>query len=421
MKIGFVGFVLLVIAVSLAAGVTIPYNVTDGIAATRTVTVEKVVLNGSVTDVGSGTGTVTYSYGYKTTVSISLKNMDSLEKINVILTDNLSALGGNVTYIDGPYESDGKAVWLFPDIEPGDSVEVRYYVDREISDSEARSMQAPEISSDQLKVVIDAQQKVDAGDEINVSLKTLEERPVRNATIHVFSPSGKEIIIVTDEKGEGKFKADEEGTYRYLVEGFQLTNFMETESVGASIPPTTASMEGSPSQSKQVMDFVPVATGIILVSLVIFVVMGYFSAKEKTLGHEEAEESEEAAVPREEIVEREIPEEIPPVIEVKEKKNREEEEPEEEESEVEEEEGEEEAEEGEPVQEKADQEYETAYDFSKLNPTERVKKAREITKKLVEMRRTERRVEVKRPKGKFNGEFKVSKKSGKSTEFGKRK
>jgi hypothetical protein len=409
MKIGLVGLALFILVGSLVAEMTIPYNVTDGMAVGRTVETEKVLLNASVTDVGSGTGTATYVYGYRTTISVRLKNIDALEKTNVMLTDDLSVLKGNVTYIDEPSMKDGKATWLFPEMEPGDMVEVSYTVDRELSSEEAMGLPAPGISSDPLKVVIEASQEVDAGNNVSVELKTLKGRPVGNAAIHVFSPTGKEIIVITDEKGKGQFKADEEGVYRYLVEGFQLTNFVETESIAINKSQTTASMEGGSSQSTPATDFFPVVAGIVVVSLVIFVVMGYFSTKERTL------EGEERTAPREE---QEFIGEEAPKAEIKEEKRKDVKETGEEKEG--DEEGEEGAEEEVSVQEKTEPEYETAYDFSKLNPVERVKRAREITKKLVELRRTERRTETKKPEGKFKKEFEAPKKSGRSSVFRKK-
>ena len=249
-----------------------------GLAIGRSFENVKFISSALVTDAGSGTGAATYAYAYKTVETITVKNTGKYAESNVLIMRDYSSLpesfSPNATVL-----LKKTAVWKFTRIAPGETVVASAVFPSVLEPSAIASAPVPYFQLEAPRARLEVEENGLLGSRIDIRLVREDGTPVAGKDITVFSPSGKQTALVTDEAGFASFKPSESGEYYYSVEGYQILNSASTLVKGSAGSPVSASITADQVSPDSLAPLLPVIGGFAIIAVILIGGIFFFGAR----------------------------------------------------------------------------------------------------------------------------------------------
>ena len=223
-----------------------------------------------------------------TLVTLSMKNVGSVDKTNVNIGESLSYVpsGAAISFSPSPSQFDGRqAVWEVLELKSGETKNVTYEFGATVSEAavgripDAAAIAAPST------VMLFAPSRVPLNSTLTISLKSLEGRPITGAKIVVEYPDGSRQAVRTDASGTVSLVATRVGSYTYSAEGYKLYQLVSTigydkNAEEAKVPATAASAADA-GILPSILGALPIFAGIFAAAVVALIVYNFLSARQE--------------------------------------------------------------------------------------------------------------------------------------------
>jgi len=244
----------------------------------------------------SGTNQAGKSGAVSTLVTLSLKNIGSIDRSYVNIGESLSYVpaGAAISFSPSPSQFDGRqAVWEVLELKRGEAKNVTYEFGASVSEAAVGRIPDAVVIAAPSTVMLFAPSKVPANSTLTVSLKSMEGRPIAGAKIVVDYPDGSRQAVRTDSSGTVSLMATRVGSYTYSAEGYKLYQLVSTiayeKEAEEEKAPATAASAADAGILPSLLGALPILAGIFAAAVVALIVYNFLSAR-----REEEDSSEPA-------------------------------------------------------------------------------------------------------------------------------
>jgi hypothetical protein len=238
---------------------------------------------------------------YNTIFSISIKNTKT-PKSGVFLYQDVSFIPTTmkINFDLSPQNSSGNyIIWNFGLIDKDQEVKIKMVVNGNVPKEKFLSQISTTIKYNPPSLILDAPLEGIKGEVIEITLKDMQNNPLRNLKVDVITPDGARLSYYTDQNGKIKFLAQSTGFYSYEVSGYEIgkkyTQILETSTIKEQ-PNNTQAQTSTPQEQKSedifgfIFNILSWVVGIgILIALIYFIYQLYkqFKSTQKAGTEEE--------------------------------------------------------------------------------------------------------------------------------------
>jgi len=221
-----------------------------------------------------------------TLVTLSLKNIGSIDRSNVNIGESLSYVptGAAISFSPSPAQFDGRqAVWEVAELKRGETKNVTYEFGAAVSEAAVGRIPDAVAIAEPSTVMLFAPSKVPLNSTLTLSLKSMEGRPINGAKITVDYPDGSRQAVRTDGTGTVSLVATHAGGYTYSVEGYKLYQMVSTVAYDKNAledkAPETSASAADAGILPGIMGALPIFAGIFAAAVIALIVYNFLSAR----------------------------------------------------------------------------------------------------------------------------------------------
>ncbi|VVB57766.1 Uncharacterised protein [Candidatus Anstonella stagnisolia] len=270
MKTILITLVFLSLFCASFAAVDVYYS-SKGLHITRSLDNVKVAAISTTTDAAA--------YSTKGNMEITVKNIGTVEKRGIVLSDGLSYIpsGTKVLFSKTPSIEGQVATWNIDTLAPSQEYKISMNVSGAISEELFKLLASPQISYSPLGATLSAPTSAKVGESVRLSLLS-EGKPLANATILVLGPGNERFSLLTDSAGQAAYIAGSSGFYTYSSDDANIAIFStEIKPATAVEAPTAGAL--LPKESTQPFDLLPFALGLAMLAAVAIALFTLFGSR----------------------------------------------------------------------------------------------------------------------------------------------
>ncbi|MEM4348724.1 MAG: hypothetical protein QXN37_04110 [Candidatus Anstonellaceae archaeon] len=234
----------------------------------------------------------------KVSVSITVQNIGSITRTNVVFGESISYVpdGVKIQFLQEPESSEGKIVyWKLPRLAPGESKTFSYQFEAERI---GEYFPAFKVVAEPVLISLSAPSIVSAGQIVNIAVRSSLDEPVAGATVFVELADGTKRAVKTNSQGIASFVAESSGFYTYSVEGFRLKQPVSTKVVlqeESLAPPAAAAVLGDKEVLPALAGIFPIVAAIFAIAVIALVLYNFVvSQKDDQQQGEQKQETAQA-------------------------------------------------------------------------------------------------------------------------------
>ena len=285
-----VAIILIAASAVFAETITSQYVAGDWLSVTRTVTSsaeDDICLDShGITDACAAGGAIQPNYGTtntKTQVTLSVKNVGPVDRTGVDLTEDLSYVpaGARVTFSPLPSSSDGRtATWTMATLAKGASRDFTYEISARVPSATLSGMPDVAVAADPAVVSLEAPYTIKSGEKVSAVVKSAAGKPLSNTIVIVTYPDGIKHPLRSDIYGMIKFTAADEGTYKYSLEGYSLSEEAATQAEPVQqIPSAPVAATVDTGLASSIMGVLPILAAIFAIAVIALILYNFFTSR----------------------------------------------------------------------------------------------------------------------------------------------
>jgi len=215
---------------------------------------------------------------YDTNISLIIKN-NGIPKAGIEIKDKIDYLPTNIKlqFYPNTEEKEGRVKWTFKNVRANEQLEMTINFKDTLDFWEFDKIPCPyiELHLKEAQLITPTIGRV--GDEMLLTAITKDNEALPEIKISVISPSKKETIIQTDNRGVARFTPQENGEYNFDILDFKTNeNYLVEVEQMINQDLTTANIFDN---TINISDFIPLVVGLIMVAVLIFGMVLYFAPK----------------------------------------------------------------------------------------------------------------------------------------------
>ena len=286
----FVTIILIAASAVFAETITSQYVAGDWLSVTRTVTStadDDICLDShGITDACAAGGAIQPNYGTtstKTQVTLSVENVGPVDRTGVDLTEDLSYVpaGAKTTFSPLPSSSDGRsATWTMGTLAKGAIQQFTYEISARVPPATLSAIPDVAVAADPAVVSLEAPYTIKSGEKVSAVVKSAAGKPLSNTIVIVTYPDGIKHPLRSDIYGMIKFTAADEGTYKYSLEGYSLSEEASTEAEPVQqIPSAPVAAAVDTGLASSIMGVLPILAAIFAIAVIALILYNFFTSR----------------------------------------------------------------------------------------------------------------------------------------------